>query len=128
MFKDSAEQFREALRQRMKSTQISNVCGRGPSFFVLGPLDGVWVSDKAKLKNMFTINTPEDKVDMTSKWSSFGVMKLKDSHTEIEKTTCTFVFVGSETSRRSPAKQLERKEAEKRRWKAGKGGGRKWRS
>jgi hypothetical protein len=109
VFKDSAEQFREALRQKTSSTQISNVCGRAPSFFVLGPVDGVWAKDKRQSRNMFSIYTPEDKEDMTRKWSSIGLMKLKDSHTEIEKTKCTFVFVGSETSRRSPQKFLERK-------------------
>ena len=125
VFKDSAEQFLEALRQRMQSTQISNVCGRGPSFFVLGPVDGVWAKESTKLKNMFTIYAAEDGVDMTSKWSSFGLMKLKDSRYKIEKTTCTFVFVGSETSRRSPATFLKRKLGRKSGKGGGKGGGRK---
>ena len=108
VFKDSAEHFREALRQKMQNTQISNVCGRGPSFFVLGPVDGVSAKDPARRKNMFTFHTGEG-LDMTSNWSSIGLVKLKDSHTEIEKTKCTFVFVGSSTPRRSPAKFLERK-------------------
>jgi len=116
VFKDSAEQFREAMRHRMQNTQISNVCGRGPSFFLLGPVGDVMANTRSKLKNIFTIYAAEDGVDMTSKWSSIGVMKLKDSHTEIEKTTCTFVFAGSETSRRSPATLLARKKAEEKRW------------
>ena len=107
----------------MKSTHISNVCGRGPSFFVLGPLDSVQSKDPTKRKNMFTIHTAEGNMDMSSKWASIGVMKLKDSHTEIEKTTCTWVFVGSETSRRSQGKHFERQVAQDKRWGGGKGGG-----
>ena len=123
VFKDSAEEFREALRQKIVSTQISDVCGRGPSFFVLGPVDGVRAKDETKLKNMFTIYPAEGRMDMSSKWSSIGLMKLKDSHTEVEKTTCTFVFVGSETSRRSQAKYFERKVTEDKRWGGGQRGG-----
>ena len=93
----------------------------------LGPLDSVWVSETAKLKNVFIINTPEDKVDMTSKWSPFGVLKLKDSHTAIENTTSTFVFVGSETSRRSPPALLKRKLRRNIGKGDGKKGGGKWR-
>ena len=123
VFKDSAEDFWVALGQKMQNTQISNVCGRGPSFFVLGPVDGVRASDPAKPRNMFTIY-PEGVPDLTLKWGKIGLVKLKESHTEIEKTTCTFVFVGSETSRRSPQGYFKRQvAAEDRRWGGGKGGG-----
>jgi hypothetical protein len=123
VYKDSSDDFRETLRQRIVSTQISEVCGRGPSFFVLGPCGGVWGKDARTLRKMFTYYPPEGSMDMSSKWASLGMLKLKDSHTQVEKTTCTFVFLGSETSRRSQAKYFERKVREDKRWGGGRGGG-----
>ena len=80
----------------MQITQISNVCGSRPSFFVLGP-----VKKKAgKCEKMLT-HIPEEGMDATSKWPSVGMVKLKFPPFEIEKTTWTLVYVGSENSRRS---------------------------
>ena len=103
-FKDSAECFQEALRKKMQNTQISNVCGRGPSFFVLGPVQSV--GDRHK--KMWTYR-PDDGMDSSMKWPSIGMVKLKLSHTEIEQTKSTFVFIGSLTPRRSSQSMIHRK-------------------
>ena len=122
VFKDSAEHFRNALGQKVGHTQISNMCGSGPSFFLLGPVASLWCKDQGEQKNIVTVHPPGDNEDMAAKWATFGILKLKVSHTVIENTMSTFVFFGSEKSRRSPAKVLERKVAAQRKWKGGKGG------
>jgi len=100
----------------MQHTQISNVCGRGASFFVLGPV----AKTTGPKKNMFTMY-PEGK-GWSSKWPELGEVKLKVSHTQDENTEKTFVYVGSKTCRRSPQAVVKRKAAESKR--SGKGG--KW--
>ena len=99
VFKDSAPTFREVLHKKMQHTQVSDVCGRMPSFFVLGPLDRV-LSQQAK--QFYT------SCDPTRKWGSISSLKLKQCKTKFEKSTRTLVFLGSEVSRRSGQKIADR--------------------
>ena len=99
VFKDSAETFREVLHKKMQHTQVSDVCGRKPSFFVLGPLDRV-LSQQAK--QFYT------SCDPTSNWGSISSLKLKQCKTTFEKSTRTLVFLGSDVTRRSWQKRAER--------------------
>jgi len=122
VFKDSAKHFRNALGQTVGHTQISNMCGSGPSFFLLGPVASLWCKDQGEHENIVEVHPPGDNEDMAAKWATFGILKLKVSHTNIEKTMSTYVFCGSEKSRRSPAKVLERKLLAQRKWKGGKKG------
>ena len=123
VYKDSSDEFRETLRQRIVSTQISEVCGRGPSFFVLGPCDGVRGKERRTAKKMLTYYPAEGTMDMSSKWPSLGTLKLKECHTTVVGSTCTFCFLGSETSRRSEAKAMERKVKRDDKWWSGRGSG-----
>ena len=123
VYKDSSDAFRETLRQRIVSTQISEVCGRGPSFFVLGPCDSVWGTDGRMVSKIFTYYPPEGSKDMSSKWPSLGTLKLKESHTTVVGSTCTYCFLGSERSRRSEAKIMERKVKNDKKWWSGRGSG-----
>ena len=90
----------------MPHTQISNVCGRGASFFVLGPVG----KTTGEAKHMFTFHPEEE--DSSISWPVVGAVKLKVSHTEIENTRCTFVFVGGSIARRPPHAFEKRKVAE----------------
>ena len=114
VFKDSAEQFREALQKKMQHTRVSNVCGRGPSFFVLGPLDNVVFESRQQVKKFFTLDPTKE--DTTKKWASISSLKLKKCNTPFEKSTRTFVFLGSEASRRSGPKHAEREKKARDRW------------
>ena len=104
------------LRAKMQHTQIANVCGRGTSFFVLGPV----AKTTGPPNKMFTMH-PDGK-DWSSKWPELGEVKLKVSHTQDENTEKTLVYVGSKTCRRSPQAVVKRKASESKR--SGKGG--KW--
>ena len=110
------------MGQKVGHTQISNMCGSRPSFFLLGPVASLWCKDQGDHRNINVYHPPGGKEDMAAKWATFGILKLKVSHTTIEKTESTYVHFGSEKSRRSAEKVLERKWAFQRKWKGGKEG------
>ena len=103
LFKDSSEHFLNTLGKKMQHTQISNVCGRGASSFVLGPVG----KTTGGAKHMFKYYPEEE--DSSRRWSVVGAVKLKVSHTEVENAMCTFVFIGGSVARRSPQAIEERK-------------------
>ena len=75
------------------------------------------------LSKMFTDYPPDGSMDMSSKWVTLGTLKLKDSHTTVVGSTCTYCFLGSERSRRSEAKIMERKVKNDKKWWSGRGSG-----
>ena len=115
VYKDSGDDFRELLRKKMQYTHIANVCGGdGPSFFVLGPVKKTKVlnQQRAEMKSM----TSTQKEDPTKKWAPISFLKLKECKTRIEKSTRTFVHLGSKVCRRTETARAKRVETKKKRW------------
>ena len=106
VFKDSDEHFRKTLNGKMRNTQISKVCGPGPAFFVLGPVQHV-IGDR---NNVFTYDSSEAG-DSSIRWPVVGEVKLKPPwSSQVANTTLTFVIVGGSPCRRSQG-AFERRQA-----------------
>ena len=110
VYKDSSEVFRNTLHRSMQNTQISNVCGPGPSFFVLGPVGKATTKTSKKI---FTFNaTVEDK---TQRWPTLEEAKLKELKLREAGTNNTLVYIGSTAARRTPEQLARRHESEAKR-------------
>ena len=112
MYKDSGDDFRELLLKKMQYTYIANVCGGDkPSFFVLGPVKKTKVQNQQRAVIQSMASTHKD--DPTKKWASISFLKLNECKTRIEKSTRTFVHLGSKVCRRTEtarAKRFEKKD------------------
>ena len=116
VYKDSEDGFRRLLLKKMQYTYISNVCGGiKPSFFVLGPVKNTKVQNQqgAVIQSV----APTQKDDPTKKWASISFLKLKECKTRIEKSTRTFVHLGSKVCRRTETARAKRVETRNERWK-----------
>ena len=104
-FKDSPAELHKSMAKEMQYTQISRVCGTGPSFFVMGPVTKL-SGDRTNISTVY----PSDR-DQSSSWPPIGEIKVKNSAVVEEDTTKTQVFMGGRVCRRAPEAIHRRNEA-----------------
>ena len=85
------------------------VCGRGPSFFVLGSVGKATGNEK----NLFTYYAKD--ANLTSGWPTVRWMKLKVLMVEEDQAHTKKTFVGSIASRRQPKALAHRSASARRR-------------
>ena len=107
------------LQAKCKNLQVSNMCGRQPSFFVLGP---VGQTSPKYHKNLFTFNAAE--TDRTIRWTKIEEVKLKTLEQREACALSTVVVLGSKQARRGVEGLAKRHAGEERR--VGMRHGRQW--
>ena len=102
-YKDSADGFLNMLRDKCKHVQVSNMCGRQASLFVLGPIG----KTKPQFhKNLCSYNVTE--TDRTERWTKIQEVKLKMMQQREACAISTVVILGSNQGRRG-VEGLERR-------------------